>query len=162
MGTPFKWAASWENLLFFKCENKDEDRFCAFVFAPGMLQSLYFLNPKFQASSHLLWLYSPLCVGPGRKPRRPVFSRRSSNHIIALRERLRTTRTLPWCICNRAVQTVSTIFYCALRLYNSFFNTQLSWASLLIIIVKTATNLRYFYVQCSAQVSMKRKKAFIT
>ena len=29
---------------------------------------MYFLNPKFQASSHLLWLYSPVCVGPGRKP----------------------------------------------------------------------------------------------
>ena len=35
-------------------------------------------NPKFQASSHLLWLYSLVCVGPGRKPRRPVFSQRGS------------------------------------------------------------------------------------
>ena len=50
--------------------------FSAFVFATRIVQSLYFLNPKFQASSHLLWLYSPLCVGPGRKPRRPVFSQR--------------------------------------------------------------------------------------
>ena len=33
---------------------------------------------KFQASSHLLWLYSPECAGPGRKPRRPVFSQRGS------------------------------------------------------------------------------------
>ena len=48
----------------------------AFVFAIRIVQSLYFLNPKFQASSHLLWLYSPVCVGPGRKPRRPVFSER--------------------------------------------------------------------------------------
>ena len=40
----------------------------AFVFATEILQSLYFLNPKFQASSHLQWLYSPVCVGPGRKP----------------------------------------------------------------------------------------------
>ena len=24
-------------------------------------------NPKFQTSSRLLWLYSPVCVGPGRK-----------------------------------------------------------------------------------------------
>ena len=36
------------------------------------------LNLKFQASSHLLWLYSPVCVGHGRKPRRPVFSERGS------------------------------------------------------------------------------------
>ena len=34
---------------------------------------------QFQASSHLLWLYSLVCVGPGRKPRRPVFSQRGSN-----------------------------------------------------------------------------------
>ena len=40
----------------------------AFVFATGIVQSLYYLNPKFQASSHLLWLYSLVCVGPGRKP----------------------------------------------------------------------------------------------
>ena len=35
-----------------------------------------FTSMKFQASSLLLRLYSPVCVGPGRKPRRPVFSRR--------------------------------------------------------------------------------------
>ena len=40
----------------------------AFVFAARILQSLYFLNPKFQASSHLVWLYSLVCVGPGRLP----------------------------------------------------------------------------------------------
>ena len=50
----------------------------AFVFATRIVQSLYFLNPKFQASSHLLWLYSLVCIGPGRKPRRPVFSERGS------------------------------------------------------------------------------------
>ena len=40
----------------------------AFVFAAQILQSPYFLKPKFQASSHLVWSYSPVCVGPGRKP----------------------------------------------------------------------------------------------
>ena len=66
---------------FCICENKDADqlrgnrevRSASFVFATRIVQSLYFLNPKFRASSHLLWLYSPVCVGPGRKPRRPVF-----------------------------------------------------------------------------------------
>ena len=48
----------------------------AFVFATQIVQSLFFLNPKFQASSHFLWLYSPVCVGPGRKPRKPDFSQR--------------------------------------------------------------------------------------
>ena len=50
----------------------------AFVFATWIVQSLYSLNPKFQASSHLLWLCSPVCVGPGRKPCRQIFSRRGS------------------------------------------------------------------------------------
>ena len=50
----------------------------AFVFATWIVQSLCFLNPKFQASNHLLWLYSQFCVGPGRKPRRRVFSQRDS------------------------------------------------------------------------------------
>ena len=66
---------------FCICENKDADQLrgnakliSAFVFATQIVQSLHFLNPKFQASSQLLQLYSPVCVGPGRKPRRPVFS----------------------------------------------------------------------------------------
>ena len=70
---------------FCICENKDADQFAvtaklisAFDFATQIVQFLYFLNPKFQASSHLLWQYSPVCVGPGRKPRRPVFSERGS------------------------------------------------------------------------------------
>ena len=48
-----------------------------FVSATRIVQSIYFLNTKYQASSHLLWLYSPVYVGPGQKPRRPVFSRGS-------------------------------------------------------------------------------------
>ena len=50
----------------------------AFVFAIQTVQSLCFLNSNFQASSHLLCLYIPVCVGPGWKPRRPVFSQRGS------------------------------------------------------------------------------------
>ena len=49
-----------------------------FVFATWIVRSLFYLNPKFQASSHLLWVYSLVCVGPGQKPRRPVFSQRGS------------------------------------------------------------------------------------
>ena len=70
---------------FCICENKDADqlrgnreadqRLC---FTTQIVQSLYYLNPKFQASSHLLWLHSPVFIGPGRKPRRPVFSERGS------------------------------------------------------------------------------------
>ena len=50
----------------------------ALVFATWIVLSLFFLNPKFQAPSHLLWLYSLVRVGPGRKPRRPIFSQRGS------------------------------------------------------------------------------------
>ena len=79
------WAATWENRIFAYAKTKTQISFAvtaklisAFVFATSIVQFLCFLNPKFQVSSHLLWLYSPVCVGPGRKPRRPVFWRRGS------------------------------------------------------------------------------------
>ena len=56
----------------------------AFVFATRIVQSLYFLNPKFYASRHILWQYSPVYIGPGRKPRRPVFSQRGSYNVDSL------------------------------------------------------------------------------
>ena len=76
---------------FCLCENKGADQLCstctskgqgqlisAFVFATRIVQFLFFLNPNFQASNYLLRLYRQVCVKPGRKPRRPVFSRRGS------------------------------------------------------------------------------------
>ena len=56
----------------------------AFVFATRIVQSLYFLNLKFQASSLPLWVCSLVCVGPGRKPQRPVFSQRGSYRPLHL------------------------------------------------------------------------------
>ena len=38
----------------------------AFVFATWIAQFLVFLNPKFQASNHLLWQHRPVCVRPGQ------------------------------------------------------------------------------------------------
>ena len=71
--------------FFCICENKDADQLRGNREADQRLcfrytdsTTLYFLNPKFQTSSHLLWLYSLVCIGPGRKPRRPVFSERGS------------------------------------------------------------------------------------
>ena len=70
---------------FGLCENKGADQLRGnreadqrLFFATRIVQFLFFLNPKFQASSSFLSLYRPVCVGPGRKPRRPVFSRRGS------------------------------------------------------------------------------------
>ena len=66
------------------CETKGTDQLCSnctvscavtarlistFVFPIRIVQILFFLNPKFQDSSHLLWLHGLLCVRPGRKPR---------------------------------------------------------------------------------------------
>ena len=75
--------------VFCTCENKDADQLpqiavttkliSVFVFATQIVRSLFFLNPKFQDSNHLMWLHSPVCIGPGRKPRRPVFSERGSS-----------------------------------------------------------------------------------
>ena len=54
------------------------------LFAKKIVQSLFFLNPKFQASSYLLWLYGPVCVGPGRKPQKHVFLGCGLNMIRAI------------------------------------------------------------------------------
>ena len=35
-----------------------------------IVQCLFFLNEKFQASNHLLWLYIPVFIGPVRKHQR--------------------------------------------------------------------------------------------
>ena len=63
------------------CENKDADQLrgnrkliSGFVYATWIVHLLFFLNPKFQASTHLLWLHSPVCVEPRLKPRGPAFS----------------------------------------------------------------------------------------
>ena len=70
-----KWAASWENQQFAYAKTKAQISFAvtaklisAFVFATRIVQFLFSLNRKFQASSSFLWLYSPVCVGPVQKP----------------------------------------------------------------------------------------------
>ena len=55
------------------CENKYADQLTAklisfFVFATRIVQFLFYLNPKFQASSSFLCLYRLACVRPVRKP----------------------------------------------------------------------------------------------
>ena len=51
-----------------KKKKKNAKLISAFVFATRIVQFLFFLNPKFQASSSFLCLYRPVCVGPVRKP----------------------------------------------------------------------------------------------
>ena len=57
------------------CENKDADQLRgnreadhSFVFATWIVQFLFYLYPKFQASSTFLCLCSSVCVRPVRKP----------------------------------------------------------------------------------------------
>ena len=56
-------------------KNKDTERLRGngeadqvFVFATRIVQFLFYINQKFQASSSFLCLYKPVCVGPGLKP----------------------------------------------------------------------------------------------
>ena len=66
---------------FCTCKNKDADQFrgnreadqhLCFRYTDSTIPLLP--NLKFQSCSHLVWLYSLVCVGPGRKHRRLVFS----------------------------------------------------------------------------------------
>ena len=52
-------------------ENKGADQLRSSCADLRIVQFLFFLNPKFQASSLLLCLYGSVCVGPCRKPLRP-------------------------------------------------------------------------------------------
>ena len=51
--------------VFFAYAKTKTQISCTVSFATWIIQSLYFLNTKFQATNHILWLYSPVCVGPG-------------------------------------------------------------------------------------------------
>ena len=73
--TNYRWLRILENLLFAFAKTKVQiscpvttQLISPFVFATQIVQYLYFLNPKFQASSHLIWWYSLVCVGPAQKP----------------------------------------------------------------------------------------------
>ena len=65
------------NPVFCICETKCADQLSGnckadliSLHAMKIVQSTNFLNPKFQASSHRMWLYSPVCAGPVQKPQR--------------------------------------------------------------------------------------------
>ena len=64
-----------EKTTICRGENKDADQLRgnreadhAFVFATRIVQFLFYLNPKFQASSFFLLLGRPVCVRSVRKP----------------------------------------------------------------------------------------------
>ena len=66
---------------FCICENKGADQLfdnptadqhLCFRFIDSEIPLLLILDPKFQASCHILWLYRPVCVRPDPKFQRPV------------------------------------------------------------------------------------------
>ena len=66
---------TWENKQFAYAKTRVQISFAVtaklistFVFATRIVQSLYFPNKKFHASSCLLLPCSPICVRPSRKP----------------------------------------------------------------------------------------------
>ena len=62
----------------------------AFVFTTKIVQFLLYLHQNFQDSIFLLRLYRPVCVRPGQKPRRPVFSCHGSFNLLQLEADLDT------------------------------------------------------------------------
>ena len=71
-------------------------RISVFVFATQIVLSLCFLNPKCQASSHLLWLYSPLCVGPGKLISAFVFTTQIVLYLCFLNPKCQASSHLLW------------------------------------------------------------------
>ena len=95
---------SCENQLFAYAKTKTQISFAvtaklisAFVFVVRIVQSLFYLNLKFQASIHPVWLYSLVCFRPGWKPRRPVFSERGSHAIVMILIKVISPQTGPDC-----------------------------------------------------------------
>ena len=71
------------NLLHMRKQRRRSAlQYSTFVFARQIVQSLFYLNPKFQASSYLLGLYSLVCVGPVGNLEDHFFSQRGSSYSI--------------------------------------------------------------------------------
>ena len=82
--------------------NREADQRLCFRYIDSTIPLLSKSEISSLLSSHLLWLYSPVCVGPGRKPRRPVFSQRGSIYLLGkeLFTRLTVGSPCELSICN--------------------------------------------------------------
>ena len=92
----------------------------AFVFATYIVQSLCFLNTKFQASSHLVWLYSLVFVRPGRKPE-CWFSHDEAHLTVCLGPSFQKLRT------RKLGMTTVEAYFCVLFLSRSSFLSSVLW-----------------------------------
>ena len=68
------WAMSWESQLFAYAKTKRQISFAV----TWIVRYHFFCHTNYQASSHLLYMHSPVSVGPAWKLWRPVFSEQGS------------------------------------------------------------------------------------
>ena len=127
---------------FCLCENKGADQLHSNCKVDQRLCFLYTnsttLNLKFQASSHLLWLYRSVYVRPGRKPRRLVFSRRGSLNLYPKMTHCHMShivRKQDYCLCENkgADQLISTFLFITWTVPFLFFPTPKFQASCLFL-----------------------------
>ena len=76
-------------LAFFVCIDKSTDQLHSNCTSDSQILFTIYedstIIPLFpESSSHLMWLYISVCVRPGRKPRRQVFSCRSSYGAVVI------------------------------------------------------------------------------
>ena len=122
----------------------------AFVFATRLVQSLFYLNLKFQASSHLLWFFGPVCVGPGRKPGRQVFSRRGSYSGILLLHTIYYIQVQTYCIQFLYLGSYWCIQFLYLGTVGSLLHTNSLFGCRLVIYIyyMWANNVCFIYCIC--------------
>ena len=101
------------------------------------MQFLFCLNLKFQASRHLLWLYSLVCVGPSQKPLRPVFSQQGSFGKI----------TLWYNICVEILKQLQQMLKCSNNQDLSLFITRLVIACFGYTCVTMISFFVFFFIQ---------------
>ena len=102
---------------FCICENKDADQLRGSREADQRLcfrykDSTIPLLPTYEASNHLVWSCSPVCVGPGRKPQRPVFSQRGSMIYVVNNKGTDQTAWMLRLICTFVVCTCIKQVFC--------------------------------------------------
>ena len=94
----FRGKTRHEKTCFLHMRNRGTDRLRSNCASDQHLCFRYIystipLLPKYQPSGHILLLYSPGCVGPGRKPENR-FSRDTAHNVFRFSDRPRCYKTL--------------------------------------------------------------------
>ena len=112
-----------------------------------LIYRMELLNPKFQVSSHLLWLNSPICVRPGLKPRRQVFFSRTciNKHYV-----LQLSSKFVFIIFNENgnQQHLKYLFHSCFFLYN-FLQTFLQYMYLFSAVIGLKVSSQFHFLPLS-------------